>query len=192
VAAERPEQVFLLGDVFHGTRNITDKWVDETFAKLVAAASGASVSTIFALGGNHDRAVFDARGNAWQQAHGTKLRVFNRKGAPLLVALPAAKGSKQAILTHDGGNNLWLTGSQVVPFLLGIKEANGIAPDVLLVAGHTHKVVDLSCAAGTMGQSRVASLGCFTGCSKHTPGLDYGMVEETANGDFVYRPGSAL
>lgn len=186
VAGEKPDQVFMLGDIFHGTDQLTDEWIDESISRFVSAI-GPGIP-IFLLGGNHDRRVFDRRGNAWQQAHSASLMVFNGSRAPLLLQVESTTG-KHAFLTHDGGNNLWLSADQVVPFLLGLKEANGIDPATLLVAGHTHRVVDLSKAAGTRGSSRVASLGCFTGCAKHSPGLDYGIIQETPDGEFVYRPG---
>ena len=105
------------------------------------------------------------------------------KDCGLELELEAANGTSKAYLAHDGGNNL--RDFDVVPFILGIKEANSIPPEAPLVTGHTHHASDHS-----RDENRVASLGCFAG-RRVGNGLEYGILEETAAGDgFTFRPGS--
>lgn len=122
------------------------------------------------------------RGTAWISSFGERLHVVRGKDCGLELELDSSSGTSKAYLAHDGGNNL--RDFDVLPFILGIKEANGIPPESLLVTGHTHHASDHSKDA-----NRVACLGCFAG--RRVGGLEYGVLEETEAGDgFVFRPGS--
>lgn len=135
----------------------------------------------------HDRMLFAHCGSHWQAADASgKLTVFSGTKAPLLLELASTKsGSKpSAFLTHDGGNALWLEPGEVAPFLRGLRAANRVPDGSWLIAGHTHRATSLLPAC------KAASLGCFTACSKHSAGLDYGMLTEDDTEGFVFRAGN--
>jgi len=192
IERERPHQLFILGDVFHMPGRLTpmdgayDMWCGGAMSKIVEVAASEGVNEIYAMGGNHDRALFAHRGAQWQAAGGGRLAVFSSVNSPLMLELVSTCGHASCFLTHDGGNALWLGPAEVEPFLRGLRQANNLPDSAWLVTGHTHRAVDLTTLPRELA-CKVASLGCFTACSKHSCGLDYGMVTEDDTQGFVFR-----
>jgi len=190
LAAVRPRQVFVLGDLFHYVQRPSPEFfafADAKWQQLIAALSAApSVTEALALGGNHDRHIFDRRGADWQRANKERprIRVFHGPTAPLLLELAgnSPPPGSRCFVAHDGGNNLRVSHS--VPFLLGLVAANALTADdprAMLVCGHTHTAVDRT-GDDNDAPARVASIGCFTGARP-----SYGVLEETPEGKFTLR-----
>ncbi|KAH3761774.1 hypothetical protein Pelo_6423 [Pelomyxa schiedti] len=167
LSAENPSEVFILGDIFHFTNDINPEWALDTVIRI----SELCRRKITIIGGNHDRHVFSQWGAQWSNLLADSIRIYDTK----FIHLSSPHLRNAIILTHDGGNPLWLDPDQNNIFLLGLRGANGIPPNDILCTGHIHPQTNL------LSTHKTASVGS---CTSNGMAFHYAVIttEDSSTG----------
>lgn len=154
----KPDQIFVLGDLFHGSQQ------NNQYVSRVMRLFSELEQEIFIIGGNHDEVLIAAQADAWPSA---TLHIC------LDLFLTYETDYDKIWFTHDGLNPYYLHNSEVPAFLTSLKHTYELDDHHWLITGHTH----LPCL---LGEVKVASLGCFN-VDGHNQPLSYGVAKEIAH-----------
>lgn len=164
IKEEQPNQIFLLGDIFHGSVSYG------SYVELILSSLLKIKQPVYVIGGNHDREVIFKSAEYWSKQN---LHIF-----PDYFLKVQTKNGMTIWLTHDGGNGYWLDKTQVPDFINSLKQAYGINKSEWMITGHTHFPVVIE-------DVKVASLGCFN-LEGHNQPLSYGkLIETTDEGQII-------
>lgn len=158
---EQTHQLFILGDLFHSNCG------DATYrAHVYDRLQAISAEKILILGGNHDRPYFQQE---WS--------IGSITGVPEeFLQLYSSRG-ESLWLTHDGGNPIWLSVVEVVPFLRALRSVNHLPAGNWMIAAHAHHPTCLP-------DEKLACVGNFNLAGEH-PRLSYGVFKDD-QGTFTF------
>ncbi|KAH3757679.1 hypothetical protein Pelo_10576 [Pelomyxa schiedti] len=160
IAAETPQFLFILGDIFHG---VDDKTFDSAWGQTVIQRFGKLGLPTTIIGGNHDRKWMKSYGEMYEH-NSPGVKIYDR----LLIRLIVPSSRNVAWLTHDGGSCMWLQESDLDPFLLGLRGINHIPDPDILITGHIHGHI-----GRLMAEHRVACIGACKGAP-----FPYAIIEQ--------------
>lgn len=158
IAKFKPDQILVLGDLFHyGQKN-------NQFVFRIMNFFSELEKEIFIIGGNHDKELVENQIKNWSKNN------FHIYPDSFLLY----KNDQEKIwFTHDGNNPYWLDKSEVPDFLTSLKKLYKFSTQHWLITGHTH----LPCQ---IKEKKMASLGCFN-VEGHNQPLSFGFVKEIAD-----------
>lgn len=154
----KPNQLFILGDLFHSGQT------NNHFVVKVMKMLYEFPLEVFLIGGNHDRGLIYDLIVGWSKDN---LHIFSD------FFLTYETEYDKIWLTHDGKNPYWLEKSMVISFLEALKTVYKLDKQHWLITGHIHFPCILEA-------NKVASLGCFN-VGGHNQPLSYGLIREKGN-----------